>query len=90
MLDVSDARLRDFPYFAAIQEQLENGGYEAMLWELLYHDLAGFNVHEVPVTAALVEQRRLTLSGPHAWLEQVLARGFVGDLGWGCTSVNAD
>jgi hypothetical protein len=77
VLDVNDARLKDFPYFAAIEEQLKGGGYEAMLWDLLHRDLTGFNIRDIPETAALVEQRRLTLSGPHAWLEQVLSRGFV-------------
>ena len=35
VLDVSNARANDHTYFAAITDELEHGGYEAMLDELL-------------------------------------------------------
>jgi hypothetical protein len=77
VLDASDAHMQDHRYFAAIQAQLESGGYEAMLYDLLHHDLSNFNVREVPVTAALNEQRERSLPGEYAWLKHILARGHV-------------
>ena len=35
----SDAHANDHAYFAAIQDELEHGGYEAMLHELLNRDI---------------------------------------------------
>ncbi len=34
MLDLSDARMQDHPYFAAIEDQMKTGGLEAMLYDL--------------------------------------------------------
>ncbi|KAJ56300.1 hypothetical protein ACMU_04970 [Actibacterium mucosum KCTC 23349] len=40
VLRVNDARKEDRPYFQAIVEQMENGGYEAMLCDLLHRDIS--------------------------------------------------
>ena len=48
VLDVSDARKEDLTYFHAIREQLENGGYEALMHDLLYEDLTGFDPRVMP------------------------------------------
>jgi hypothetical protein len=77
VLDVSPVRANDHVYFAAIQAELDDGGYAAMLHDLLHYDLKDFNVRRVPVTAALVEQRERTLEGPHAWWRDVLHVGQV-------------
>jgi hypothetical protein len=66
---------RNDAYFAAIRAELAEGGYEAMLYDLLHHDLTGFNVRDFPKTGALVEQRLRSLTGPEAWWYDVLARG---------------
>jgi Family of unknown function (DUF5906) len=79
MLDVGDAVKDDHAHFGAIWAQMETGGYEAMLHDLLTHDLTGFNVRRVPVTAALQEQKTLSLSGPYAWWLDVLQRGYVSE-----------
>jgi hypothetical protein len=57
VLDVLPDRVRDFAYFKAIEDQMENGGYEAMLHQLLHLDLSRFNVRDVPQTAGLQEQK---------------------------------
>ena len=77
VLDVSPARAKDHVYFAAIQAELDDGGYETMLYDLLHYDLTGFNVRHMPVTDALVEQRERTLEGPQAWWRDVLYIGRV-------------
>ena len=58
---VSDAHKDDHAYFGAIWEEMEAGGYAAMLHDLLHIDLTDFNVRRVPVTEGLQEQKKLSL-----------------------------
>jgi phage/plasmid-associated DNA primase len=48
VLDVSNARKEDLTYFHAIRHQLENGGHEALMHDLLYEDLTGFDPRIMP------------------------------------------
>jgi hypothetical protein len=77
VLNVSPARANDYDYFRAIWTELEAGGYGAMLHDLLHFDLTGFQVRRVPRTAALNEQRLLSLDTPTAWWCDVLHEGHV-------------
>jgi hypothetical protein len=77
VLVVPNTKLRDRPYFNAIWEQMESGGYAAMLHDLLAMDLTGFDVRDVPTTAGLHEQRKLSLPVPERWWLDVLHRGYV-------------
>lgn len=49
-------------YFGRIVEQMETGGYEAMLGELLSLDIATFNREIIPETEALRRQKLLNLT----------------------------
>jgi hypothetical protein len=77
VLIVSEDRKGDHAYFAAIWKQMESGGYEAMLYDLLNLDITGFNVRAVPVTDGLQQQKKLSLPTPEAWWLDVLHRGYV-------------
>jgi hypothetical protein len=77
VLDVSDARQWDTPYFDAIIKELKSGGYAAMLHELLNRNITGFDVRRVPGTAALDDQKKRSLSLELQWWHDVLARGYV-------------
>jgi hypothetical protein len=77
VLDVSDAHKQEKPYFAAIKNELESGGYEAMLYDLQNYDLSGFEVRDVPETKALQDQKKQSLENKYAWWREVLARGYV-------------
>ncbi|WP_188063203.1 DUF5906 domain-containing protein [Sphingobium sp. KCTC 72723] len=57
--DDPDARRR---YFGDLIEQMETGGYEAMLGELLARDITGWNPESIPETDALRQQKLLNLS----------------------------
>lgn len=59
------------PYFKAIQDQLDNGGYEALLHHLLYEvDLTDFEVREAPHTRELIAQMAQSLRNVEAaWFE---------------------
>lgn len=75
--EVSDARRNDHAYFDAIWEQMERGGYAAMLYDLLSYDLSGFNVRAVPTTEGLQRQRKLSLPTTESWWLDCLERGYV-------------
>lgn len=77
VLGVSPARKNDHEYFAAIAHELENGGYEAMLHDLLTYDLTNFNVRNAPYTVELGEQKKLSLDVPMKWWLDTLQRGYV-------------
>jgi hypothetical protein len=65
---VSTAHMQDSVYFADIEKQLFEGGYEALLYHFLNEvDLTGFNVRKVPQTAGLKEQRNMSLEPLDVW-----------------------
>lgn len=74
MLDVNEAKIGDFKYFAAIKNELDHGGHEALLWHLKYEvDISNFNVRYFPKTAAMRSQQARTLVGIEAaWYECLL------------------
>jgi Family of unknown function (DUF5906)/Primase C terminal 2 (PriCT-2) len=71
------AKVRNFAYFKAIHAEMENGGYEAMLHELLNRNLTEFNVRDVPDTEGLQQQKKLSLGTSESWWLDVLHRGYV-------------
>lgn len=56
VLDVSDTHLQDHEYFRAVYAQMDNGGCEAMLHDLLALDISSVNLWAVPKTEALFDQ----------------------------------
>jgi hypothetical protein len=77
VLDVPKLKAGDLAYFKGIYNELDNGGYEAMLHELLHRDISDFNQRKVPHTAGLEEQRKLSLPTPELWWHDCLHRGYV-------------
>jgi phage/plasmid primase-like uncharacterized protein len=77
VLDVGDAKKQDSNYFNAIQKQLENGGYGAMLAELLARDISNFDVRRYPETEALNTQKNFSMPVVQSWWYTVLSRGYV-------------
>jgi hypothetical protein len=67
MLDVADDHRRDGAYFAEIQDELDNGGYEALLNFLMTYDYSGVDLRDAPATDALGEQKELNLSPEESW-----------------------
>jgi hypothetical protein len=75
---VSVERVGDFAYFKAITKQLNDGGYEALLYHLLYEvDLRDFEILRVPKTAALAEQAGYSRKGVEGLVEKVCSEGLV-------------
>lgn len=82
VLDVGDAKMQDKNYFKAIQKQMDNGGREAFLHFLITRDLADFDVRHFPKTAALQEQKVLSMSPEEQWWFEKLMDGRLIDDGW--------
>jgi hypothetical protein len=75
---VSADRVGDLAYFNQIAAQLSGGGYEALLYHLLYEvDLRDFDVRQVPKTAGLAEQVAYSRKGLDAFVEKVCSEGRV-------------
>jgi hypothetical protein len=63
-------------YFAAIDEEMNNGGREALLNHLLYEvDLSKVNLRVVPKTAALLDQQIESMNTEQAWWMDTLMNG---------------
>lgn len=77
VLEVSNARKDDHAWFGAIWEEMEAGGYEAMLYDLMQIKLTTFNVRRVAATDGLQQQKKLSLPTDKAWWLDVLHRGYV-------------
>ena len=75
VLDVSDQHMQDHAYFAAIMDEMNNGGREALLDELLRFDLIQVNLRANQYTTALLEQQIASLPGEKAWWLDILQRG---------------
>jgi hypothetical protein len=71
VMECGTAKRKDYAYFQAIDDQLKNGGYSALLYHLLKEvDLTDFNVREAPRTEELVKQMRQSQTGASAvWYE---------------------
>jgi hypothetical protein len=75
VLEVSEKRIGDFEYFDALNAELDGGGIEAMMYDLLQLDLEGWHPKHIYRTAALQEQKQQSLRGLDAWIEIMLQRG---------------
>jgi hypothetical protein len=74
VLDVSDKYIQDKEYFEAIFHQMDQGGREAMLYDLLEMDISGVDLRTIPRTGALLDQISYTMSTAHKfWFERLRA-----------------
>lgn len=67
--------VRSFAFWNALNKQMENGGYAAMLHDLLARDIRKFQVHDVPKTKALAEQKIESMDYAEQWVYSLLASG---------------
>ena len=77
VLDVGAGRKGDHPFFAALDAQMDAGGREALLAELLAADLSRVDLRRVPQTQALQDQKVRSLSPEEAWWLDRLHAGAV-------------
>ena len=75
VLDVEDTQQKNVAYFRAIEQQMANGGAEAMIYDLLEFDFTKGDLRNPPHTKALDEQKLHSLSHEQAWLAGIMAEG---------------
>ena len=80
-LDVGEGHKEDHAYFAAIDEEMDNGGREALLHYLLNFDLKSVDLRTIPKTEALLDQKIASFTAEQGWWFDMLTRG---ELPWGC------
>lgn len=74
-LRVSEARKGDHAYWQALNHEVNNGGVEAMVHDLLAQDLSDFNVRLKPDTPELLAQKLLSLGAIPRWWHDCLSDG---------------
>jgi hypothetical protein len=73
VLDVSNRRKQDHEYFGAVFDQMDHGGREAMLYDLLEMK-SDVDLRKVPRTGALLDQVICTMPTVHKfWFERLRA-----------------
>jgi hypothetical protein len=75
VLDVSDKRIQDRPYFRALEQELEAGGYEALMDYLLNYKVDEDFLGRTLQTTALTEQKIQSLDLKEAWWLEILQQG---------------
>ncbi len=79
VFQVSSKRRGDKDFFGALNHQLyAQGGLEAMLWDLLQRDIAGWAPRDnVPATSALIDQKVQTMDDVERWWYNKLLDGMI-------------
>lgn len=77
VLAVNEEKRLDVDYFNALDDEMENGGAAAMMYDLLKYDYSGINLRKAPFTAALSKQIEISLPIAHAFWQFVLERAFL-------------
>jgi hypothetical protein len=75
--NVANTHRQDPSWFGPIYKQLRNGGYEAMLFDLMERDLGNWHPRQIVRTAALAEQQEQSLSPLDTWWLELLQTGIL-------------
>jgi hypothetical protein len=76
VFQVGEGRKEDHAFFSAMDKQMQTGGYQGLLYDLLHHNCqAGPDPRKVIHTAALFDQVKRNLSPEARYLYEVLDRG---------------
>jgi hypothetical protein len=75
IFQVSESKRQDRSWFQPLYEQMENGGYGAMLHDLLQLDLGDWHPRNIPATEALRQQQERSIKPLDAWVLEYLEEG---------------
>lgn len=91
VFEASEKRMQDLGYFEKLWDQMDDGGYEAMLHDLLEYDLSNYSPRKIPRTEALLEQKIESMELHVKWWMTRLASGQPTVLreNWGSTPIPA-
>lgn len=73
--EVAETHQEDKPYFTRIFVELDNGGLEAMFFDLLQIDLTGWHPRDIVRTKALAKQQEQSLDPRDEWWLHLLQTG---------------
>ena len=76
VLDVSDNRKEDHAYFKELVAELQNGGFEALMHDLVSEDLGDFNPRQMPASAASFDLKLRSADSVTQWLYDLLSTGY--------------
>ena len=77
VFDVAEHRKQDKSWFDPLYAEMDNGGLEAMLRDLLELDLDGWHPRNIIRTEALREQQLRSLSPENEWVLELLETGIL-------------
>ncbi len=77
VLDIERKPYMTHDFWAKLYAQMENGGYEAMMHDLLQWDCSAVNLRDVPQTEGLIRQKMETMPPVTEFLHHILDRGFI-------------
>lgn len=75
VLNVSDAQKENATYFAALDHQLQNGGHQALLYDLLQEDISDFKPAPLPRTSGSFEIKMRSADSAHNYIYEALNDG---------------
>lgn len=77
VFDVSSVHKQDIAFFEKVYAEIEDGGVEALMYDLMQIHVDKKKLLDVPKNTALAKQKLLSIQGPAKWLLDVLDRGYV-------------
>ena len=75
VMDIPDTHQQDHEYFRAIANELNNGGREAMLYDLLNMDISGVDLRKIERTEGLFDQILASMTTIQKWWFERLRQG---------------
>lgn len=75
VLDIDPKRAKDTKFFGQIVKDMENGGYEAMAYDLMKLDWESTNLRLAPMTDALIEQKESSMESVAQYWSHCLEYG---------------
>ncbi|TPN49344.1 primase-helicase family protein [Mesorhizobium sp. B1-1-7] len=81
--DIAPHAKQNHDYFREMTDELDAGGREALLHDLLTFDLSKINLRDIPKTAALLEQKIRSFQPVEQWLYDRLHDGSLYERGTG-------
>jgi phage/plasmid-associated DNA primase len=75
VLSISDAHKEDYPFFKSIHTELQNGGYEGLLYDLLNEDLTNFDPRKMPESFSSFSIKIRSAESVHRYIYEALSQG---------------
>ena len=76
VLSISESHKEDYAYFRAIKEQLDDGGYEALLYDLLNEDVSTFEPRIIPWSNESFKLKMISSNSCGRFIYEALSAGY--------------